>query len=79
MTEPREKGKPRGRNGGRKALPADQRRRGVNVNLSPAVRRWIATKDGEGSKLIEAAILEKFGAEIQELTEPPEPLELSEP
>jgi len=73
MTEPKAKGKPRGRNGGRKAMPADQRRRGVNVNLSPAVRRWIATKEGAASKLIEAAILEKFGVEIAELAEPMEP------
>lgn len=79
MTEQKEKGKPRGRKGGRKALPADQRRRGVNVNLSTAVRRWIATQEGAASRLIEAAILEKFGEEIKELTEAPEPLELAEP
>lgn len=72
MNEPKEKGKPRGRKGGRKAIPAEDRRQRFQIMIRPDIRKWITGQGIAASKLIEAAILEKYGDEIAELSEPSE-------
>ena len=62
--EEQRKGKPRGRNGGRKSKPDGEKRQRLTCYVSPEVYRWLEERPEPAGKLIDRALVGIFGGEI---------------
>jgi len=56
--------------GGRKPLPQDKKRVQFNVRLHPAILAYLREQPEPVAQLIESALIEKYGIDLQEDTEP---------